>query len=425
MQRQGNAAMLALAATRARDMLPLRRIINGRVRSMIEETMNGVDVPGSAGERKRFLEGVGGISQKIVGAQAGELITMCRRRARGLALNKQLESIRSELLHMRRIIKVAGKGGIPGDYATFLGRPDFDIDIFLHSAVLFGRGREVEFTQISDQVRKVRIEFLKELKKKNAEKVIAILRDNLSEAKDDPAVAYEIFGLLGKDLELAKALLAKAEPKRYYEMKKCHEDKDEEGAGVLFMKEADVDTRWDVLRSLTDIGIYVNPCTAELVQFNESFSVDGISGFIAKNTNDLLKREMEGVSSENELIVATRSAVQHELQHVFDNISLTDAESGPEEEGEYRAYLGELAFSEERIRLCASFMNGEDEEPEESAHYHARKRIGRLLLEKNPKNADGVISVALDLLNEAYRRICGLTYEQIIGPFGKAIEKKD
>ena len=419
MQRKGEAAALALAVTKSRETLPLRRIINGRVRAMAEEAMKGIDVPSSAKDRKMFLEGVSGIFQKIAGGQAGELIDMNRRRVRGLALNKQLELIRSELLHMRRAIKIAGRSSIPGEYAKYLGRPEFDIDVLLHSAVLFARGREVEFLPINNEIMKIRARFLRELKKNDAQKVISILRDNLNDAKDDPAVAYEIYGLLGKDLELAKALLAKAEPKRYYEMKKCLEENDPEGAGVLFLKKVDVDTRWDVLRSLVDIGIYANPMTAELVQFNESFSVDGISGFIARNGKDLLKREVEGVSRENELIVASRSAVQHELQHVFDNISLTDAEIAPEEEGEYRAYLGELAFSDERVRICASFMNGVDEEPEDNAHYHARKRIGRLLIDKSPNDSKSVIRIAMDLLNEAYRKACGLTYEQIIEPFKK------
>lgn len=424
MQKQSDASKLALAATRSPDLMPLRRIMNKRARIMMEDCMKGISLPQNPPERRRFLEGVGGISQKTTGKQADELIEMCRRRIRGLALNKQLEALKGEVLHMRRIIKVANSSSIGPDYSKYLGRPDFDIDVFLHSIALFGKGRAVEFSQVSERIRKIRRDFLKELKRKNADGIIDILRKNLSEAKEDPAVAYEVFALLGDDFELAKALLAKAEPKRYYEMKKCLEQEDFEGAGVLFMEEVDVDAKCDVLRSLTDIGIYANPYNAELVQFNESFSADGIDGFIASNGKDLYKSESEGISSENELIVATRSAIQHELQHIFDNISLCEAEFGPEEEREYRAYLGELAFSDERIKLCAWFMNGVGKEPEDNGHYPARKRIGRLMIEENLNDSNAIIRFAMDLLNEAYKQACGLTYDQIIEPFKSICSKK-
>jgi hypothetical protein len=419
MQKQGEAARLALAATRSDRLKPLRRIMERRVRIMVEESMHGIILPGIPRDARKFLDGVDGISQKVIGEQGGMLIDMRRRRIRGLVLNKQLEALKGELLHLRRVIKVPLLSRTPAHYAKYLGRPDFDIDVFLHSIGLFGKGRKVEFSPVSQRIKDIRKDFLKKLEKKDSEALISLMKRNLSEAKDDPAVAYEVLGLLTDDIELASSLLARAHPKRYYQMKECLDNEDFEGAGVLFLDEVDVDARWDVLRSLTDMGIYVDPYEGQLLPFDESFSLDGISGFIASDGKALHRNGLEGLSIENEMIVVTRSTAQHELQHIFDNISLTEGELGPEEEREYRAYLGELSFSEDRVSIAAHLLNGENEEPEDNGHYPARRRVGRLMREAKVNSAEAIIPFAMDLLNEAYKQACGLTYSQIIEPFRK------
>jgi hypothetical protein len=154
------------------------------------------------------------------------------------------------------------------------------------------------------------------------------------------------------------------------------------------------------------------------------------------------------------LIVPSKDldAVNHELQHLFDNLILVQ---GNMEEREYRAFLAELAFTQsphkryilsmgaiqpEFLPLIILHDDYEDqrkktpswvtkrfwENKKETPHAFAMEKIlmefekaGKMssVLEVPPKSI--ITQFSMKLLNDAYKELYGLTYNEILGPFRK------
>ena len=425
--------LLYLAATKSETTQPLRRIMNNRARVIVERAIGGIDIPNEAAARAGYLEGVSGISEKVLGDRTQLLVHYIKRRYWGRLLNRQTELLKMELAHLRNILNICNLSDDSAAYARFLGRKGFDIESFLNSVELFARGREVCFIPLPDEKRLSREKLIKELRKiekcpdRALRNIITLLRKNLSGIAEKPAEPYEIAAILTGQIDKARELLSVDEPSAYLELAKQKEQGDMEGAGVLFsISDIGANKRWEVLRSLSDIGFYADSEKASLTPFGHSFKSEGIEGFIAADPKAFLKKGLEGWAYDNELIVASKSSVQHELQHVFDNITFLDSEKGNEIDWEFRAYLGELVFSDERNELCDEWVELSEKKAGKAgleAHDAAQVLIGAQMKERAHKNENEIVDSAMNLLNEAYQRILGLTYEQIIGPFVSIAKK--
>jgi hypothetical protein len=167
------------------------------------------------------------------------------------------------------------------------------------------------------------------------------------------------------------------------------------------------------------LGIYVDPDTVALIPFDEYFKINGINGFISNRKIS----DFEGFSAENDLVLISRSAAQHELQHIFDNFVLLEHEKGKMYEWEFRAYLAELAFCDDRVMLTASLMNGKEMQYGDNEHEIAWARLKKLIKEENPKTSQNIIEFAKKLLNQAYKKACGLSYDEILEPIKKKLIK--
>jgi len=424
-----SSSAIALAATKSQATAPLTRIMNGRARVMVEQSLNGMEIPKKGKERAIFLEGVAGISEKVLGERTARLVYQIKRRYWGRQLNHEIELLKLELAHLRGILDVCSRSGNQAAYSMFLGRTGFDIESFLNSIGLFADGREVEFTPLPDDKALARENLVREIRKIRRKPesalrgIIDLLKENLSAVGEKPAEPYEIAAILTGRIEKARELLSQEEPSAYLELTKQKEQGDADGAGVLFsIADIGAAKRWEVLRSLADIGFYADPEKAGLTPFSHSFRSQGIEGFIAADRKAFLRKGVEGWAYDNELIVASKASVQHELQHVFDNIALLDHEKGNEVDWEFRAYLAELVFSQERKRLCASWKRlatMKEGSAGLEAHEAAQVLLGSRLKEARARGDKGIIEAAMRILDEAYRSLIGLSYEEIIMPFRK------
>jgi len=337
-----------------------------------------------------------------------------------------------DLEPLRKVLGICNGSEDSATYARYLGRPGFDIESFLNSVELFARGRDVNFSELPEDKKVVRKKLLKELRRDSASSlkdIIRLLKKNLSSVQDKPAEPYEIAAVLTGKIEEARVLLSEEEPSAYLELMNQKSAGDTDAAGVLFsLSDIDSTKRWGILRSLSDIGIYVDPESVDIIPFDQSFRSEGIEGFIAKDRKMLLRKGFEGISSDNELLVASRSAVQHELQHVFDNIAMMGSEKGNEVDGEFRAYVSELVFSDERMQLCKEWVKISDKNAGKSgleAHEAAQVLIGELMKGIDLKSENDIVEEARRIMDEAYRKIVGLTYGQIIEPFVMLMKEEE
>jgi hypothetical protein len=389
--------------------------MSGSVRGLVEKSLRRVSIPASNPERARYLAGVSGISQKMLEPGTKQLIHCIRHKWIDLDIEMRRERLEKKLNELREVLWLCNKSRRKDAYAQFLGRVGFDIDAFLHSVELYAKGRQVNFRSLDSDKIATRKKLLQALKKKSFNHVISSLKIGLREA--DPVEIYEIAALLLNKIKQARSRLAHDDPAGY---NRCLEEKDKgnlKDAGILFYDEIDIETKWNTLSALEHIGIYIDPDTIGLIPFDEFFQINGISGFISNTPIS----GIEGFSAESDLVLVSRMAVQHELQHIFDNFVLLQNEKGKKQEWEFRAYLAELAFCDDRVMLAASLMNGAETIYNERAHDIAWARLKKLIKTENPKTSKDIIEFAKKLLNQEYKKACKLTYDEIIEPVKKSI----
>ena len=183
--------------------------------------------------------------------------------------------------------------------------------------------------------------------------------------------------------------------------------------------------------------------------FDKQFSIGCLSGCVLRPGYKIPGSPNvvgKAILNRNDMLIASpgsKDIVQHELQHLFDNLNLIDGDSI---EKEYRAALASIVFSEnlsmayQRIYYSYFVEALKKEtlisEPPGKPHYEARRKIvceieRTLFQEVGLKTfkarinreerhlPEEVRTTALKLLNEAYKKKAGLTYDEILEPFKK------
>lgn len=188
--------------------------------------------------------------------------------------------------------------------------------------------------------------------------------------------------------------------------------------------------------------VFDEPCDLEpayflhrSVEITKRFWIGNILGFVSPN----LGAKIRGCADGENLEIAVESekdyVIQHELQHLFDYLLRLSPVFGSDVSTEYRGYLASLAFTDTyQLRAFKPENTIFLEKPtgptdKLSPHAFAKQRYYKEFLAKGTITRkdwmEGKVDVekikesALQLLNEAYKRICGFTYERILEPFSK------
>jgi hypothetical protein len=409
---------LALAVTRRKFLMPLRRVLEGKMMESMRGELEDIPEP-VLGKRKQYYHAVSNISAKTIGEETSDFLDLVRIKAGKGKLNVSADKLIRRLRVLRQHLEICARAHDQTAYASFMARGAFNMNEFINAMGLFCRRESIPFQRIDEQTKRARNRLMRLSCNPsiNMRKMIRLLQKHLPNAEKFPEEPYQVAVLLGAKRMQVRKLLEHDQPEVYEELKEEYGKGDLTTAGVLFMGSPDEDSKWNAQRDMVYLGLWPDPHNGELIAFNESFRLNGIKGYIAADPKNIFSLGMEAFSVGDEIMIATRETIQHELQHIFDNFALLDSEMGKKYEGEMRAYLGELAFSEDQVRLAAMLMNGKGSEEGRDAHEVAWAKLKRLIKKEDPKSTEQVVSFAKRLLNEAYKQACGLTYEQIIEPF--------
>lgn len=133
------------------------------------------------------------------------------------------------------------------------------------------------------------------------------------------------------------------------------------------------------------------------------------------------------------VVLASESeeVLQHELQHAFDYLSTGSFILPTAEEGEKRAYLAAFAFMQDGETSDGMFgrvLNAPSDAmgmrwrlgSEDAAIYeNALRMVDDVLYRYIEEPFEVIKARAMELLNEEYRKLTGLTYDGILEPFRK------
>jgi hypothetical protein len=381
----------------AARILPMMGKVEDTLKPIMMKKLERLKLPADESKRENFLEGTRGISEKLTRLHVKRIATFASRNVPEIMIEEEMKRFERCMLEVRGVLRICLRSKDPGEYALFMGEKDFNIHRFLDSIGFFLE-RKVEFQEISEGKKEMRAELLRLAKtreKDGLKKLIEFLKRQFPD--NDIVNVYEMAAALtGLSLPIADLL------------KENHPEESEE---IEFSLDGiDCFEKSDMLFGLRRIGLFIEgtEILGELVPFDQEFYAGPIAVYVA-NTELCRKYGMRGFVTDTEILVEspTPRIVQHELQHVFDHIILgMDFENV---EKEYRAILAQILFSKkpdsEYFRLLMKMNTLE-------IHLLAQKRIIREM-SKAPRVADR----ARELLNEAYRKASGLTYDQILEPF--------
>jgi len=409
-----------LAATRRKPMSSLRRVLGGRMVEFFRDGLRGLPEPDQPAKKREYYDAVADISAKTMAKETEVFLEIVRRRLGKPDLTLSAHRVVSKIAILRRHLEICAGAQDQAGYAAFLARDGFGISEFANAMGLFCKREDIPFQRLPETKIRARRRLLSLSKDPDIaamRKMIRLLRAHLPNAMEFPEDTYQIISLLGANRSKARNLLEQDHPEAFDELERNYVRGNIKSAGVLFMRKADADSRWSVLRDLIHLGLWIEPGSGRLIRYNESFRLNGTRGYVAADPKEVYSLGMEGISCRNELMISDKAIVQHELQHIFDNFALLEDELGRRHEWEMRALLAELAFSETRIMLAAALMNGNDSQNGNSENEIAWARLKRLIKEENPKTSEQVIAFAKRLLNQEYLNACGLSYDGILEPF--------
>lgn len=423
--------MVYEAATRRMTAL---RTLPDEIQRRFETALEGIAVPGKGGSRDQFLEMVSTICANHSGLISGlaelprlqelsapagikndemalyirwidELYTPTRLRNNVLfqTIRRITKDITENFAFAGGLIKAALASPRPSAYMRLLAREGFDIVEFARSVRLFTHGgRKIVFTHIDAEQEKTRAKIM-ELARERKEIFLPDVQAHLERLKPDVFISD---GQMG----------------------------DQEDIRLICIR-----------LILTMYGVYMfggRGSRMFLLPFEDEFHDFGINAYKVSNPEmlDLLPSEPEekgeyvlgGFTDWMDIVLGSNdgSLVQHELQHLFDNIIRV---AGKQTDREYRATLAELAFDEnvgERYRSMEYQSVGDQVfralEMRAFKSWPAHREAQLLILRQiRPMCNDDPAAIkarALLLLNRAYREACGLSYDEIIEPFKRMEE---
>ena len=173
-------------------------------------------------------------------------------------------------------------------------------------------------------------------------------------------------------------------------------------------------------------GIYYYQKQKALLRFDRIFRHGRTRIYVLNGHSFMNKKGWGGLAiggdcSDILLTSESKRSLQHELQHLFDSrIGVGGEQAGKE----FRAKLAQIAFTDveeakEKERLKANILlDIVMDRPDWSGHHAADLKLLDTMVHGRKEDLPWH-ERALWYLNREYKRLCGLSYEQIMGPFAR------
>ena len=470
MARRLNRARLLFEAAAAAKSAE-RCDLPGEIIKKFEVQFEGIGLPKKASSREEFLHNVGRISENMFSLYRhainmkelssildinesnypidiygyGDISQPLNERISNFK-NGKIERLAKIFSLVAETVKTAQRSSKTSEYMQFLARDNFNVLPFLKSIGIFARERKIIFEEVPKEDIEIGKKVL-ELGRGTTDdslRRLAKLALELHQMRNvefgiDPEDAPDIDGvfhaLLAFSNDSSRALRIVHE--QYPEDCAEHEMlMDEIGESEYTWCSDPKTVRAYTMNLFRDYGILIYEENDLLVPmpFQKFFKFGTLEGFIISEPELLHKTGCRGVAMTNTekgvmlLDSDDEDIVHHELQHLFDDLISVGGDSVSDE---YRAYLSALVFSKNPQNICRRMIP----EPEEviamavlnvsSAHLKAQLRIKRQLIKAkvvavlSHEVSDRVRDAAIRLFDKAYKKECGLTYDEILEPFKK------
>ncbi len=415
---------------------PKTRKLAETIQRRFEAKLEGIQLPEDPARRKTFIECACEIFKNLGGQFWIERSErMAELNAPDNILEGNLEILEKKLDRLREIIDICRNSSGQMDYLQFIGRFNFNIHFFLSSVGLFAEDRKPVFSDVPEEKKAVGMEMLRLIKDGSRDalnKLISILERETSGRDGQSTWDLDISELeatiaitLWKDDEEVWEAMAEQSPKKTSELL----DFFETYGGADTIKNPEVTNMF-----LSEYGIYLcidEKLNGKLLTFDKLFR-KGVLNCYLINPEDVVQQtdttaEMTAyliaggwVSHSDILLIshegmaADDSMLQHKLQLLFDE--LVDIGGNPLNR-EIRAFLAALAFSEETGAALQELHKLASLPP--IGQNYAEATDWALDRIRHLDSAKQIKETARKLLNEEYRKACGLTYDEILEPFRK------
>ncbi len=415
--------------------------VHDRLRSQFE----GIVLPKSRSKRNRFLENIGPLAEHVLSDQKRRAISEMPAEFDESSDFQQFmaHSIERKFSGIRPVLELSLKSSNPSGYLKFLAPrgPNF-IDHFEQIAGFFSTGRNTQISYVSDKAKENRERLRKIQEEGSFEELLSLLEYanstlGWSEWIEHDLELYLLAGMLYSDMEHALRFAIEKDPIFETVMSSLgdtfeSEIEDFKARGAYVQK---------VREMFHNLGVFPTP--EGIRDFKGILQFGIFSGYIVDKDDSILMGRPGVVYPHESLLVVgsdSEGVIQHELQHIFDSMVVGDND----EDDEYRTKLAELLFVsdmtpqkwiEDRIyairMIAANNIRLERGEPPISPippeHEKAEKKLfidlgldilGSLLGNARPPT-ENLLERARQLFNDSYRRLCGLTYDEILEPFRK------
>jgi hypothetical protein len=416
------------------------------VQNRLRERLQGISLPEKQKHRLRFLSELGGLSARLLepGRGEAERITALMRRSgyRESIVCEELSALEKTFELIRDVALVAMRSSKPSDYLRLLSRPGVDVPRVVSTMWFFAGDRSIRFKQIEMDQRKEALEMERLARAGTASALRTLLSHVIEKLPSGQYTsdwrvlqAFDIVASMIRDTRpLCRVLRSDhhvliKDPSFFQldEMKERIDRAHETAAVQRYAHEF-----------LIDCGIYLAEA-GKMLRFGKMFKQGPMEGYVVLKPERLRSYGYEAMTSAaiddpTALLACEREhTLQHELQHVYDKIIYVESALKTMEDGtgetrqnllgmEYRARLAEMAFthdlelveqamSEVRENVDLEFTGGEMAIRVE-ADREVYQRMSRL------KKGAALQRVARRLLDGAYRQAYGLTYTQMVEPFG-------
>ncbi len=425
---------------------PLRELrgfpqeLQSRFRSQLE----GIRLPSSSSSRKAFLANLEPLAHDTVRRslarylQLHSLYTPQERLIPWICSLEQTAvcSIEEKFAALKESAGLALASPRPGRYMRFLNdHVPVLSDQLKETLSFFTSGRKLVFVPISEEARQKQAR-IRELQSSasdgSLEETVSMIRAAYaasvsediasSEVESELSNFYLLAGLMFSDFERALRIFRSRAPDSYavWEGEEASTEK-----GIAYFKSAALEylAHKDVLALL---GFFATP--VGLKEYKSSFSCGWLKGYVVDEEDPTLRQSNaagRAFLSQSLMIVGSESEplVQHEMQHLFDSLFLFGS-SRPDVRMEYTANLSELLFSSDTSpmewrrdlgeQVVLSSMGFQVSRP----HLQAAKKLREELPNDLPDEMTMI--KARELFNNAYRKLCGFTYDEILQPFTKS-----
>lgn len=399
---------------------PRRPELPRNIRERFLPEFEGIAIPTAPASRRTFLKAYERFASRRMNSRLATLRRLQSLNAPETIVDQDVEKIIEKIRLLSKINTLSLRSGKPNRYIELLIDSVKQQEVFFDSIDVFENRHRIEFHDTSETARRATEQLVDLVKKQTADairKFVAVMaempRKNSAKGREEDneilVTAIET-ALLFWPVELVAEAL---DPDQLHII--------ESTCGSKITEVAEFEKallKRNGTKELPQEGICVCQYeqTTHLLAYGQWFEIGELHGYVT-DRQMFEQPHLRGITFDRTILVrpGEEATIQHELQHVFDNVSGISSVLDPTT-CEYHAELAKIAFSDGpfiRLRmiddiLWSAVMGSENA----SRYYEARLRIIKQMKGfKNKKNR------ATQLLNESYKRACGLTYDEILAPF--------